>query len=175
MLSSSRRRSVVRGFSLIEVMVAVVVFTVGLLGLGALIGTSVRSNHVGMMHTNASFLAESIFDRMRANIQGVWVNAYDGTFSGIGAPPAACTNAAPCNAVALAASDSYTWGLMVSEQLPAGAGTILCTRRAAVPLGPQMQTVPIYDGDCRITLTWNEVGEDITGVNAQTLEWVVQP
>ena len=78
-----------RGFTLIEVLTAIVVLSVGLLGLGLLLGTSVRSNHNGMLHTQATFAAETMLDRMRANIPGVWGNAYDGTWDAATAPPGA--------------------------------------------------------------------------------------
>lgn len=171
MLNATRSR----GFSLLEVMVAIVVFTIGLLGLGAMIGTSVRSNHVGMLHTQASFLAESIFDRMRANVQGVWADAYDGTWKGTGSPSATCTTASPCNAANLAANDAWTWGREVAQQLPNGSGTIACTPRVAAPSAAILMTVPIYDGTCRISLSWSEVSEDNDGVIPQQLEWVVSP
>ena len=76
-----------RGFTLIEVLTAIVVLSVGLLGLGLLLGTSVRSNHNGMLHTQATFAAETMLDRMRANIPGVWGNAYNGTWDAATAPP----------------------------------------------------------------------------------------
>ena len=85
-----------RGFTLIEVLTAIVVLSVGLLGLGLLLGTSVRSNHNGMLHTQATFAAETMLDRMRANIPGVWGNAYDGTWDAATAPPGVACTAAGC-------------------------------------------------------------------------------
>ena len=164
-----------RGFSLLEVMVAVIVFTIGLLGLGAMIGTSVRSNHVGLLHTQASFLAESIFDRMRANVQGVWLDQYDGTWAGTGSPAATCGSGSPCTAANLAKNDAWTWGLEVSQQLPNGSGTIACTPNSGAPSANALLAVPIYDGTCRISISWNEVSEDDDGVIPQQLEWVVAP
>ena len=143
-LHSARPRA--RGFTLIEVLTAIVVLSVGLLGLGLLLGTSVRSNHNGMLHTQATFAAETILDRMRANIPGVWGNAYNGTWdAATAAPGVACLAASPCN-----------------PAIPA-------------PTAATLQTVPVYNGTCTITVNWNETTEGAEGVVAQNYVWQVQP
>lgn len=178
---SSRNHSMpgrARGFTLIEVLTAIVVLSVGLLGLGLLLGTSVRSNHNGMLHTQATFAAETILDRMRANIPAVWGNAYNGTWDAATAPPGvACTAAAPCNPAQVAARDVFAWGQLVSQLLPAGSGTVACVRNAAIPAptAAMLQTVPVYNGTCTITVNWNETTEGAEGVIAQNYVWRVQP
>lgn len=52
---------------MIEVLVALVVLAIGLLGVAALQLTSLRSNHSSAMRSQATFLAYDIIDRMRAN------------------------------------------------------------------------------------------------------------
>ena len=56
-----------RGFSLIEVLVALLVLSIGLLGLAALQTTSLQYNTGSYFRTQATFLAYDILDRMRAN------------------------------------------------------------------------------------------------------------
>lgn len=56
-----------RGFSLIEVLVALLVLSIGLLGLAALQTTSLQYNSESYFRTQATFLAYDIIDRMRAN------------------------------------------------------------------------------------------------------------
>ncbi|HLE93281.1 MAG TPA: type IV pilus modification protein PilV, partial [Sulfuricaulis sp.] len=56
-----------RGFSLIEVLVALLVLSIGLLGLAALQTTSLQYNTGSYFRTQATFLAYDIIDRMRAN------------------------------------------------------------------------------------------------------------
>lgn len=173
-LSVATRRA--RGFTLLEVLTAVVVLSVGLLGLGLLMGTSVRSNHVGMLHTQASFVAEAILDRMRANIRGVWEAAYDGTFNGGGtAPSPDCSSGSPCTPAQVARRDAFVWGQLVSQLLPAGSGTVACTPAGAVPNATEMPTWPIYTGRCTITINWTEVGESNDPTVPQSFVWVVQP
>lgn len=173
------RISRAHGFTLIEVMTAVVVFSIGLIGLGLLLTSAVRSNQVGFQHTQASFLAEAILDRMRTNVRGIWAGSYNGTFSSAtGTPTNQCTNATPCRSAELAQRDTWAWGRMIGNMLPDGSGTVLCTRTAGVPTPTtsQLQSVPVYDGMCTITVAWTEKteGNDAGGVTQQ-FQWVVQP
>jgi type IV pilus assembly protein PilV len=166
-----------RGFSLLEVMVAVVVFSVGLVGLGLLLTASIRANHVGFLHSQATFVAESIADSMRANVIGVWADAYDGVWSATTpAAPTDCT-AAPCTPAQIAARDVAAWGRMVGQLLPAGQGTVVCTPRAdrPIPNALEILTSPVYTGSCQITLTWTEQSESADGAVAGTFVWVVTP
>lgn len=166
-----------RGFSLLEVMVAVIVFSVGLIGLGLLLTASIRANHVGFLHSQATFVAESIADSMRANVIGVWQNAYNGAWSA--ATPAAavdCT-AVACTPAQLAARDVAAWGRMVGQLLPAGVGTVACTPRPGrpVPNANELLTSPVYSGNCVITMTWSEQTEAADGTVNGTFEWVITP
>lgn len=59
------RRSVAqRGFSLVEVLVAVLVFSLGVLGLMRLQATAVRMSTDARQRAEASFLADQLFARM---------------------------------------------------------------------------------------------------------------
>jgi type IV pilus assembly protein PilV len=65
-----------RGATLIEVLVAVVVLAIGLLGLAGLQATSVQSNFSAYQRSQASLLASDLADRMRANRTEALTNAY---------------------------------------------------------------------------------------------------
>jgi type IV pilus assembly protein PilV len=56
-----------RGFTLIEILVALIVLSVGLLGVAALQLSSLRANTSASFRSQATFLAYDIADRMRAN------------------------------------------------------------------------------------------------------------
>ena len=56
-----------RGFSLMEVLIAMLVLAVGLLGLAALQAQGLRFNNDAMVHTQANVLAQDIIDRIRLN------------------------------------------------------------------------------------------------------------
>lgn len=55
-----------RGVSLIEVLVSILIFSVGLLGLAALQLNSMKSNQTAAVRSHATFLAYEMGDRMRA-------------------------------------------------------------------------------------------------------------
>lgn len=78
------------GFTLIEVLVAALVMSVGLLGLAGLQMTSLKNTHAAAMTSEASILASSMADRVRANPNSYsttdWLNDLASTFpSGTGA------------------------------------------------------------------------------------------
>ena len=62
-----RRLGVAAGFSLVEVLVAVVVLSVGLLGLAALQITGMRANDSAELRTTATLAAQDVADRLRAD------------------------------------------------------------------------------------------------------------
>jgi len=66
-----------RGASLIEILVAVLIVTFGILALAALQANSVRYNKTSELRTVASLLAKDMADRMRANVTGVQVLSYN--------------------------------------------------------------------------------------------------
>ncbi len=59
------------GFSLIEVLVALLIFSLGLIGLAGLLVMSTQANNGALIRTQATFLAQNMADRMRANIGAV--------------------------------------------------------------------------------------------------------
>lgn len=67
-----------RGVGLIEVLVAVLVLSIGLLGMAALQSRSVADNNSAMARSMAVIASYSMFDAMRADESGVESGAYDG-------------------------------------------------------------------------------------------------
>jgi type IV pilus assembly protein PilV len=107
------------GFSLLEVLISVVVLSVGLLGIAALQIYMVRYNHSAQLRSIAIVQANSMVDRMRANYIGVKSNQYN-SVSGIPALPS-CVG---CTAAQSATRDAYLWNTTNSRLLPSGRGTV---------------------------------------------------
>ena len=59
------------GFTLLEIMVAIVVLSLGLLGLAGLQAASLRNNQTAYYRSIATQQAYDIADRLRANLAGV--------------------------------------------------------------------------------------------------------
>lgn len=104
-LFSQKMRS--EGFSLVEVLVALLVLSIGLLGLAALQVTGIKFNHQSYQRTQATVLAYEIADRMRANPQGL--ASY--IISSSATTPSYSTDcaAAVCTAAQIAAYDLTKW------------------------------------------------------------------
>ena len=56
-----------RGFSMIELLISVVIMSIGVLGMVGLQMIAMQQNRSAMMQGEATLLANDIFDRMRAN------------------------------------------------------------------------------------------------------------
>jgi type IV pilus assembly protein PilV len=115
------------GFTLLEVLIALLVLSIGLLGIGKLMMLSARANDSAYMRSQATALAYTMLDAMRSNRQAAIVQGYDtamGAFPG----PVACTVAAPCNSGQQAQSDLNLWGtslnVALGGALPQGQGSV---------------------------------------------------
>ena len=65
------------GFILLEALITVVIVSVALLGIAGLIATSLKVNQGAQIRSQASWLANDIIDRMRANRATAQTGAYD--------------------------------------------------------------------------------------------------
>jgi len=170
-----------RGFTLIEVMVALLVFTIGLMGMAALMVLSVKTNQSAYLRTQASFLAQSMADRMRANI-GL-INSYNGTYNASTANPnAPCALGVPCSPAAMVNRDIALWSQLLITSLPNPTATIACNGNV---LGTALHVgAAPYNGLCTLNIQWDEstlarAGRTATPAdavpNTQTFAWVFQP
>jgi type IV pilus assembly protein PilV len=100
------------GFSMLEVLIALVVTSIGLLGLAALQGTSLKLNHGSFLRTQATQFANDLADRMRANRVAALDDDYDLNFDGT---PTGTT---------VAATDLIQWRATLARELPAGEGAV---------------------------------------------------
>lgn len=162
---------------MLEVLIAVLVFSLGMIGLAGLLIFSIQSNHVAYLRTQATFLAHNMAARMGANPAGLWAGDYN--ISAILAPGAGVTTtcAAGCNPAQLATHDIQAWSQQVNTFLPDAVGSITCGTGGLgyVPTATQQDMRPPYGGTCTMQLRWNEA-KSATGVQTQhTFEWVFQP
>lgn len=128
-----------RGFTLLEVMVAVFVLAIGLLGMAHLQITSLKHNQSAEFRTQAALLSADMLDRMRANREA----AQNGNYAlAIGAPP-------PNNTNTIADADIVEWLNNLSQSLPNGTGEIACGAFNA-----NSEFV------CDITISWTETQND---------------
>ena len=121
------------GFSLIEVLVAIVVLSIGLLGLAGLQTAGLKSNNSAYQRSQASILANEILDRMRANRVGIQAGYYNDPYSG-GTPgrPSCIDTTVGCGTENMADYDVYYWETSLANTLPNGQGAITGTGAGSV-------------------------------------------
>lgn len=118
------QRRVHRGFSLIEVLVALVVTTMGLMGLASLQLLALRTQHNAFMRGQATQLNHDIIERMRGNTNAALTGGYDIAY-----------DTAPGKGATVADADKSEWRKRVAAALPEGRGSIsvdAATRTATV-------------------------------------------
>ena len=105
-----------KGFSLVEVLVALVVVSVGMLGVAGLYVNGLQAGRTAMFSHQAVTLAGDVADRIRANPRaGV---AYDG--NGPGVNHNCVAGGVDCDEAQMAANDTFFWQQQADAVLPEG-------------------------------------------------------
>ncbi len=144
-----------RGFSLVESLVALVVLSIGMLGIAALHVEGLRSGRTALTRTTAVTLAADMADRIRANRGGA--ADYEAVVTAADTNAACKPGGAGCTPSELARHDKAVWLGAIGNSLPGGTGTIV--RSTA--------TVP---ATYTITITWSEVGAATPGSYTLTIQ-----
>ncbi len=119
------RVSLQSGFSLIELLVALIIFSIGLLAVAGLQTVSKRANYESLQRTTAAQLANGVLEDMRTNGGGIDTYLAAGDIGGgsRGAQPAPnCQAGAQCNAAQKAVFDLWFWEQMLDGNLETIAG-----------------------------------------------------
>lgn len=150
-----------RGFTLVEVLVALVVLTIGMLGIAAVYLEGLRSSRMALLRTQAVVLAADMADRIRANryvLAGAQV--YDPA-STVATARDACDKTtdvtSTCSPAQMFANDLARWQASVQNRLPGGTGTVAFAI---------VNTIPTYT----VTVTWVESGESVGGSYVVTVQ-----
>ncbi len=136
-----------QGFSLVEVLIALIIMSVGMLGIAGLYVQSMQAGRTSMLRHHAVTLAGDVADRIRANpTAAAAYTAVDGADNNC---VAYSTN---CNVAQMAAHDILLWQAQAANFLPTfGDGTeqVVITYNAAA-------TPPTYT----IVVQWDEPTPD---------------
>ena len=138
-----------RGVSLLEVLIAVLILSFGLLGLASLQMTTLRNNQSSFERSRAIMAVYSIADTLRADIKDQGALDLEAGF---------------------AAATIATWKTSLSEHLGAGAsGKVECTEGTTTPLSSS----PITTHTCTVTIIWDD-SRGLQGGAEQTMTTQVQ-
>ena len=136
-----------KGFSLVEVLIALIIMSVGMLGIAGLYVHSMQAGRTSMLRHQAVTLAGDIADRIRANPTAGY--AYE---AAAGADNGCVATGATCDAEQMAAHDIGLWQAQAASFLP--------------PFADQSQQVVVtFDDDpslptYSITVRWDEPTPD---------------
>jgi type IV pilus assembly protein PilV len=137
------------GISLVESLVALLVMSVGMLGIASLYVTSLKTGRSALTRTHAVNLVNDLADRIRANSRARTAYGYSSTQPDTSQPPNCSTQS--CSAADIAKIDLADWQRAINRVLPASAaGTVVYT--------PSPDGVGRPD-TYRIQVGWNEPGE----------------
>jgi type IV pilus assembly protein PilV len=166
------------GFSLVEVMVALIVITVGLLGVAKMQALALASTTSADQRAMAALEAASLAAAMHTNRtywsasppQTVSISSTSITSSTGGFPPGGTQNCtpsvasppstAPCSPTTLAAYDLQQWQSALNQLLPSASAAISCSTNLSAP-----------PTSCSVTISWSEnaVAINSTEANASKL------
>ncbi|HEU4687100.1 MAG TPA: type IV pilus modification protein PilV [Vicinamibacterales bacterium] len=136
-------RPALRGFTIVEALVALVVLAVGMLGIASLYVTTLRASGSASSRMQAINLASDLGDRIRANRTAE--DAYAGAAAADGTT---CLGAAAtCTAAQMAAHDLFVWQAAIQAVLP------------GAPAGVVTVDTDTNPTSYRIEVSWVEAGE----------------
>ncbi len=113
------QKHIQRGVTLVEAMIALLVISVGLLGIASLQLTAMNQNASSLNHSQAVWYAYNMSDRIRANISAF--DSYDGIDTS-GSYSQDCMTS-DCTTAQMVTADAADWSDMLAN-LPAGRGII---------------------------------------------------
>lgn len=139
--SKNRPGQTQRGFSLIEVLVALIIMSVGMLGIAGLYVQSMQAGRTSMLRHNAVILAGDVADRIRSNPRAAAEYAIAG-----GADNGCVNGTVDCTEAEMAGNDVLLWTTQADESMPNGEVTITFDDTVSPP-------------NYTIQVSWDEPGE----------------
>lgn len=130
---------IANGFTLIEVLIALIIMSVGMLGIAGLYVHSMQAGRTSVFRHNAVTLAGDVADRIRANPRAGASYA----IANSGAPSACVAAGTDCSRDEMAANDIFLWSEQAAGTMPDGAVSIVFNNGVAPPT-------------YRITISWTE-------------------
>jgi type IV pilus assembly protein PilV len=147
-----RKHGRMSGISMVESLVALVIISVGMLGIAGLYLSSLQAGRSANLRMQAVNLASDMADHIRANKRGR--NFYEATATDKGESKDCAT--ATCSAEDIAKNDIYVWKRAISEALPANAnGQLDYTDRGVDDEGTPLPDIT------EVLVTWREPGADV--------------
>lgn len=144
-----------QGFSLLELLIALIVFSIGLLAIAGLQTVSKQANYEAVQRTTAAQVANGMLEDMRTNGNGIDTYAAAAQLGGgaMGTEPVPnCRDGNECNAAQKAAHDLWFWEQVLDGNLETngGIGTGGLVLPALCITGPAGGGAGVYT----VTIVW---------------------
>lgn len=139
-----------KGFTLLEVMISVIILSIGLLGIAALQDAAIKGTINGSKMSIGTNLVDEMMERIRlrnpgATVSGFSISDYNGINTSDYNTDQDATNDStrPPSTAWQARGDYDQWAARIYQYLPGGVGTVTVTQPATNPLGRDDVTVNI--------------------------------
>ena len=137
-----------------EVLVALAVLSIGLLGMAGMQLFSMKNSHSAYLQSQATFFAYDLIDKMRANPVGFDNGDYDTSYLSVSSAPNCQTNTANCSTADLAKFELAQWKCALGSYENDTACTAPFDLTSVLPNG---DGEVVRDGDdVTITVRWGE-------------------
>ena len=125
MLMNIMKINKTKGFTLLEVMVALVISAIALLGLASLQAQSLTFNNSAFIRSQATYYAYDILDKMRMNKVMANNGSYDLALTDTPNTATCYGTGATCSESDLALADRFEWYTNVVDALPEGKTSVI--------------------------------------------------
>jgi len=146
------------GLSLLEVLIAIVVLAVGLLGLAHMQASGLMNIERAYQRSQATVLAYAIADQMRANVTSLGSYLSSAMTADSAAAQSSCRTSSGCTAAEMAENDLYEWNAALNAALPAPSGTI-----------------SLADGNYIVAIVWDDNGDGVANGSDPSFTMSFQP
>ena len=136
----------IRGFTLIEVLIALIIMSVGMLGIAGLYVHSMQAGRTSLFHHHAVMIAGDVADRIRANPSaGV---DYQNAAPSPAPVPNCVVDDVNCTPQEMAATDIFLWSEQAAASLPNGDVDVVFNGG-------------VTPNTYAITVSWTEPGQNL--------------
>ena len=159
-LRQPNQRKKQAGVGLIEVLLAVVILSIGFLAAAQMQIEGMQANQAALFSSQANFMLRDMTDRMRANPQGVSNGDYDtmDTTNTV-TLPTCITSQSPCSPADIAAADLYNW--RSKFYAPPGSTNFVASLPSSANIAARGDiSYDLANNTYTLTMYWSESDDD---------------
>ena len=157
------------GYSLLEVMIAVVILSIGLAALGLLQVGNVQNSYNSHNRSLAATSAQNMGERLRSNLLGYANGEFINASLGILGTCSTSNSAEACTPEQLAQDDLARWQAELEQVLPEGAG-VVCLDDGVVDDGTPDAPACSGTGNTVVKVFWRESASFSTQITTDDID-----